>query len=562
MEKTKVDFDLESEELKNAILDLKNLLRAEYNTSENYLDYYAGKDNLRNVNNITNQVIYGRRGTGKTHLLRALQELYLEKKDYFPVYIDMRKIKPLLSEDLNIYYSLIVMKDIIVEMLKCARVSIPYIFEINEWDLDRAKDIRELEVKIDKLLLEFNISFNGSGFVKLGEVHVDISDIRELTATFVASKNPEASAMLKKSQGTNETSDNLRYISFSAITDIIIQFKDLLGMKQIVILLDEWSEMPLKCQTLISELIKRAFFTQQVTTKIAAIPNRTRFMEEDGTGLEDGGDIFGYSLDNRNIYELNSEITKSFFNELLFNQLAIVLPNIKTKFYDPVKKSVDVKFINHFFANQALGEVLIASSGIPRDFINVFIRSYDIFMQRKTANKHIAVKDVREATREWYTEDKKNAVETNQNAKMFLQQVVNDIIISKKKCHFLIPEKYENNKQLNDLIDLRVIHIRKKGISHKGNKGVVYNVYYIDYACYTSANISHSQIDSNFINEIESVDDFRKIRRVSLEDDFFENINVKLGNCIKCPNCGKMIDVNHMAFIKQKMCHHCFEKVC
>ena len=77
MEKTIKSFDLKEEALQESVLKLKNLLRAEYNTTNNYLDYYAGKDNLRNVNNIINQVIYGRRGTGKTHLLKALQELYI-----------------------------------------------------------------------------------------------------------------------------------------------------------------------------------------------------------------------------------------------------------------------------------------------------------------------------------------------------------------------------------------------------------------------------------------------------------------------------------------------------
>ena len=102
----------------------------------------------------------------------------------------------------------------------------------------------------------------------------------------------------------------------------------------------------------------------------------------------------------------------------------------------------------------------------------------------------------------------------------YYQIIIQEILINKKRCHFLIPEKYENNKELNDLIDLRVIHLRKKGISHKGRKGISQNVYYIDYACYTSSNIYHNRINSNLLNEIETTDDFREIRRISLEDKF------------------------------------------
>ena len=30
---------------------------------------------------------------------------------------------------------------------------------------------------------------------------------------------------------------------------------------------------------------------------------------------------------------------------------------------------------------------------------------------------------------------------------------------------------------------------------------------------------------------------------------------------ISCPKCGKMVDMNHPAYIKQKICNHCYEKI-
>ena len=106
---------------------------------------------------------------------------------------------------------------------------------------------------------------------------------------------------------------------------------------------------------------------------------------------------------------------------------------------------------------------------------------------------------------------------------------------------------------MNDLIDLRVVHLRKKGVT--------YNVYYLDYACYTSTNLYHNKINTNLLSEIETTDNFRDIRRVSLEDKFFEDFNVEIGDSFKCPKCGKMVDINHPAYVKQKICNHCFEKI-
>ncbi len=115
-------------------------------------------------------------------------------------------------------------------------------------------------------------------------------------------------------------------------------------------------------------------------------------------------------------------------------------------------------------ANQALREILIASAGIPRDFLSIFINAYAHFTTRKnTVHRHMALQDIRTATVSWYEVDKKKAVEANHNAKVMLDKIIEEILISKKRCHFLIPEKYETNQTLNELIDLRVIHLRKRG---------------------------------------------------------------------------------------------------
>ena len=241
---------------------------------------------------------------------------------------------------------------------------------------------------------------------------------------------------------------------------------------------------------------------------------------------------------------------------MLYNQLKIKNPTV----FDNVNKD---SILNKFLANQALGEILIASAGIPRDFLSLFIHSYRNFISRKNNSyKHITLSDVRSATVSWYEADKQRAVETNGNAKIFLDKLIHEIIIDKKRCHFLIPEVYETHKSLNDLIDYRVLHLRKKGISHKGNPGVKYNVYFIDYACYTSASIYHNKINKNLLNEINTTDNLREIRRVSLSDTFFNAFNAETGNAVKCPHveCGKLIDIQHPLYTKQAICYHCFEK--
>lgn len=554
------NIDIKSRRVQQSVSKLDGFLRAEYNSEKNYLEYYAGLETLDKVISIKDQIIYGRRGTGKTHLLKALQEkLLADDQKYLPVYIDLRTFKPTLESNNDLYYALIIFQEIVVEVLKCVYVNLDYLYQ--EYTVEQQKIIIDPQRrKILALLEKFNRSFDGKSFTKMGETGFRVNEVKKLATNLKIAKIPELFGSKEVNKEIESEDEKIKYISFSDMSDAISELLEAVDIDRIFCLLDEWSEIPETSQYILAEFLKRTFVPKKVTLKIAAIPNRTQLISENRIGLEDGGDIFGFPLDNRYIYELYPEITKAFFNELLYKQLYLMDPQLYEIFYDNKEKRPVHNFINIFLANQALREILIASAGIPRDFLNIFISAYNIFFT-KTNNRHLVVADIRNATVEWYGVDKKKTVDANSNAKLLLDKIINDILITKKRCHFLIPEKYEKVKELNDLIDLRVIHLRKRGISHKGNKGVVYNVYYLDYACYTSTNLYHNKINTSLLNEIETIDDFREIRRVSLEDKFFEDFNMNIGNSFKCPKCGGMIDMNHPSYAQHKICMHCWCKI-
>mgnify|MGYP002510933001 CR=1 FL=1 len=122
------NIDIKSRRVQQSVSKLDGFLRAEYNSEKNYLEYYAGLEVLDKVISIKDQVIYGRRGIGKTHLLKALQEKLAtnDDKKYLPVYIDLRVFKPTLENDNDLYYALIIFQEIVVEVLKCVYVNLDY----------------------------------------------------------------------------------------------------------------------------------------------------------------------------------------------------------------------------------------------------------------------------------------------------------------------------------------------------------------------------------------------------------------------------------------------------
>ncbi len=328
-------------------------------------------------------------------------------------------------------------------------------------------------------------------------------------------------------------------------------------------IIDEWSEVELDTQLYLAEILKKSFSAIPVTLKIAAIPNRTNLgvkTDQKFFGLEDGGDIFGYPLDMRYVFEVNKSQTRNFFNDLVYKHLHSIDSTSIEKLLTDNKTTRD-KIINTFFANVALNEVLVACAGIPRDFMNLFISSYDKYLLTSSNNaKRISVQNIRSANSEWYETDKKEQIDKHPVERQLLTEIVREVVENKKSIHFLVPEKHSKNKHIQNLIDFRVMHLRRKGYSHKDHSGTSYNVYSIDYECYNSLNISKNKLDTSTLDELD-LKELRDVRRISLEDSFFQNFLMEIGEAFSCPHCSKPIDTNHLAYIKQNMCNNCYEVV-
>lgn len=559
---------LKSEKIKACVGQLSNNVRAENIDYKSYIELYSGTENINNINNINNTVIYGRRGSGKTHLLRALQEQLLnafEEKKNFPIYIDLRRIIPLLPSDKSSPDSeaILIFKYLIQELAHTIAINPAFIFNINELDSTHDLSLSAKSNAILEIFKKIYLEFDGKKFKKPSSLTVSEEEIKSLGANGTLSSSPSASAKAEKTQKTALTSSHDSYISILDITNALEELIEELNLRRITIILDEWSEVDSDVQLFLAELIKKSFSAIKVSVKIAAIPNRTNLgikKEQKFFGLEDGGDIFGYPLDTRYVFEVNKSQTRDFFNDLLYRHLsAIDEQSILRLLKD--NKTTKEKTINLFLANVALSEILVACAGVPRDFMNLFINSYDRFLLSSgTDAKRISVKNLRPANANWYETDKKEQVDKHHVERQLLIEIVKEVIERKKSMHFLIPEKHAKNKHIQNLIDFRVIHLRKSGYSHQDHSGTSYNVYSVDYGCYNSLNISRNKLDTSVLDNI-NLKELRDIRRISLEDSFFQSFLMNIGEAFSCPHCSKPIDTNHLAYQKQSLCNNCYEKV-
>ncbi|MEC5213161.1 Cdc6-like AAA superfamily ATPase [Polaromonas sp. CG_9.5] len=112
---------------------LADVIRAENIISSNYLELYVGENSLESIDNVNNQTIYGRRGSGKTHLLKALQEKINENFEVsrrLSIYIDARNILPLINSSVTTpeESALLIFQGIIQSIVDAFSINVRLIF--------------------------------------------------------------------------------------------------------------------------------------------------------------------------------------------------------------------------------------------------------------------------------------------------------------------------------------------------------------------------------------------------------------------------------------------------
>lgn len=549
-------MNIRDKQTKQLIGKLANVIRAENINIANYLELYVGDDVIDSINNVNNQVIYGRRGSGKTHLLRALQERI--NKDFqndrrLCIYLDARSILPSIKAASPEDVALMVFQAIVQSFIDSFSINLETSFGKQIATDFRIKFKVELDSRVQESLTKVNLDMTVKGLKKIGAAGI-IED--RIKSTKERRRTSLTSFSIVKRLDRNATT---KYVEIQDVATSLQVLVDWLKINRVIFLIDEWSEIPSDVQKHLAELIKRVFISSKFSFKIAAIPNRTDLghkTDEKFYGLEDGGDIFGYQLDNRYIFETDKAQTRNFFNDLLYKHLSAIDLTTVNSIIKTSGKS-PTSFINVFLTNKALGELCIASAGIPRDFINLFIHSYDQF--KSGSAKHISVKNVRSATSGWYETDKKKQVDEHEVEKILLQAIVEEIVIKSNSSHFMLGEKHSSNSHILSLIDFRVLHLRKKGYSHRDIPRETFNVYSIDYGCYNHLNITRANLSNNSLDTITVQDDIRQIRRISLPDAFLQKFQLSIGEAFACPHCRKPVDTKHQAYVKQKLCNNCFE---
>lgn len=484
------------------------------------------------------QVLYGRRGTGKTHALQYLARV-LEEQGDLVVYVDLRNIgssvgiyadpdTPLTERGSRLLIDTLarIQNELADDTLRLAEtMEFPYGPPLDTLELladeitrvsvqgDIEDQVGKTEARTSEKSASVGLTAGDSFGVTLGRGHT-ASDSGEVSHRTVR-RGPERF-----------------HVNFGAVSGLLQKFADAIPVKRIWILLDEWSSVPLDLQPLLADLLRRSVFSVKgVTVKIGAIEQQSRFRVGKAgggyIGIEIGADVSAdVDLDDYMVFGNDPDRAKEFFQQLLFRHVSAVLQAEGKSDHVP---SSAVDFVAKAFTQvNAFEELVRAAEGVPRDAINV------ANLAAQAANdRQLSVPLVQQAARTWYLRDKENAVSTDPNASALLHFIQDDVIGQRRARAFLLEQELGGDSLIVSLYNARVLHVIKRGVAANDRPGVRFDVYAIDYGAHVQlratakATLGLFAIGDDDDGEYVEVpgDDYRSIRRAILNlEEFRERV--------------------------------------
>lgn len=282
------------------------------------------------INN-NHQVFYGRRGTGKTHVMQVLVAKIRQDTSNTTIYIDCRTLgssEQFSDDKLPISKRcLALFRDILLEIYHGL---IEHIIEIPSGRAEQA--LKEADVLISlttepltnyaPLSMQTGLTSTASSTQAFGgEAQYDVPKF-----TFSASDSAENSSR-SQTDYKIEASDKVIFPELQRSLRETLK----LASTHLYVLIDEWSSIPAAVQPYLAEFLKRSIMPiPSVTIKIAALEYRCHFSIRKGDdllGFELGADIAtAQDLDDYFVYDRNPDRITDVYADILYRHLSNELP--------------------------------------------------------------------------------------------------------------------------------------------------------------------------------------------------------------------------------------------
>lgn len=391
--------------------------------------YYlcANKQHIVDLLSKDHQIIWGRRGTGKTTLMKAFSyniNYILQDPNSVAIYIVMAKVIPTEGEIATLTgdgssLAIYVFSKLIGRI--CDALEDIYSVRAGVIDSDADKKFLDSFYKLQDYLEIYQTCIQG------GELSVDnlkSSEIKKELGSEVGTKINATEGIFKFCmnlfRNKNKTSNYKQSFAITGkiqfvletevISNLISQMLDALGITLAYICLDEYSEMDkiseFSIQSKVAQLIKQVFFKDaRYSVKIATIWSRSKLHTRGGNrveGIEYQQDIFGGPDLDIMFMEHNADVI-SYFKEVLVNTY-LMGQDVK----DEEKNALSDYIESDIFSELGLRHLICGSQGVSRTFV-ILVKTY---LQRFIKGKNGPVKlgTVYEIIKHHYLEDVRNKI--------------------------------------------------------------------------------------------------------------------------------------------------------
>lgn len=440
------------------VTSLKNLIRDSFRVRENQDPVYVDiGGNLGRFESLQHQVLFGRRGSGKSCLLVHVLRGSEKKKNRKVIYIGVDEIKRL------------GFPDILVRILLSIFESLPggrrRFWHIRESRLHRiVKELRTLldtpetsdtETKVSRQRKEdVAITGNDKAPVNLGVSRVDS---REVSHKFVSIKLDQLERHLQDYKDILNSTAGSKDKYFVLIDDFYLVSKDL--------------------QPHVVDYVHRLLRGTSYYLKLATIRHRSSLRKHEGQtiGVEIFQDVEEISLDKT--FE-TFEATNAYLHAMLQSMAERVSKNWQ---------------VADTFNPDAPRALTLASGGVPRDFLNIFVDAIDASLQAGKSGRLTPTYIYKASAALSYKNKVANIKEDAGYDSMALEKLFADLLVfclkEKKKTAFLISREEAQkfpaeNELLQQLMDFKLIHLIESNTSAASGRSGRFAAYTLDFSLF------------------------------------------------------------------------------
>lgn len=430
------------------------------------IDYIDSKGHLARLNSKQNQVVFGRRGSGKTLLVKSLKK---ESGSFIYIKIDIETYK-----DISFPNSILQVLIKILTVLNTELSRIPL------YNVKKRYKAFLISKKIEKRILDYKKSLKEPDLYEKSFV---AKNSNKKTSGIDGESSGIKGSFSKENSLENEESkthliDKLNNIKIEIpeVRDIIEQIISLFD-KHIFLVFDDFYFIRKGEQPFFIDFFHRIAKGIMLYIKIATIKHRTGLYFATGNtfiGTEINQDIQTIDLD----YSFDQfDRLKTFMKELLQHII--------------FKSKADIK-VDELLNENAFNQLCLASGGVPRDFLALFLKLGDKMLSGKKVSKT----EVAEISIE-NLPNKLDALKTDSGEdKAKLEHCLNFfkilIVTTRKTNVFLVPNEDilnypEINQSIKELMDMRLLHLVDSNTSSAPSDGKRYSAYMIDTSLYNNS---------------------------------------------------------------------------